>query len=241
MAAPAALTPEELTGRARSHVVQIEESAAGPRFALHPRALEAFLDLRAAAARAGFDLRPFSTFRDIKTQARIWNRKFRGERPVYDRAGRPRALGALGPEEKIWAILGFSAAPGASRHHWGTEVDVVDGGPVDAGWAVRLLPDETAPGGVFAPLRAWLDGAIAAHGFFRPYDDAPDRGGMFPEPWHLSFAEVATPALEAIDAALLAEAIAPLALEGGAALQARLEEVVTRHVRAIAPPPAGPT
>ena len=54
----------EITGRSRTHVVQISE----PRFAAHPDAAEAFLQMKGAASKDGFDLVPFSTFRDYKTQ-----------------------------------------------------------------------------------------------------------------------------------------------------------------------------
>ena len=43
------------------------------------------------------------------------------------------------------------------------------------------------------------------YGFFLPYDR--DRGGVQPEPWHLSFAPVAGPALGAMNVELLTEAL----------------------------------
>lgn len=226
------LSPEALTGRTRAHILQRDD----PRFAAHPRAADAFDDLRAAAARAGFDLRPFSSFRDLRTQAKIWARKWTGARPIYDRQGREIDGRSLSLEARIWAILGWSAAPGASRHHWGTEIDVVEGRAVDAGWRVELLPSETAPGGVFAELHAWLDGAIAEHGFFRPYDEDPARDGMNPEPWHLSFAEIAVPATGAMTSELILDALGPLDFAGKTELIPLLPEIVERHVAAVAVP-----
>lgn len=231
------LSPEELTGAARSHIAQYD----APRFAAHPRAAEAFLDMRAAACKVGFDLRPFSSFRDLKTQTKIWARKMGGVRPLYDAEGREIDASALSPAAKMRAILGWSAAPGASRHHWGTEIDVVDGRAVDAGHRVALLPYETAEGGVFAELHAWLDGAISAYGFHRPYDADPARGGMHPEPWHLSFAEVSGPALAALTPEIVRAALAPLDFVGKDALLSHLDEVFVAHVRAVAEPPAAGT
>ncbi len=49
--------------------------------------------------------------------------------------------------------------------------------------------EEYAPGGVFARLDGWLAANAAKHGFFRPYTTW--RGGVQPEPWHLSYAPVA--------------------------------------------------
>ena len=112
----------ELTGRARTHVTQYET----PRFAAHPDTGEAFLRMRAAAAEAGFDLAPFSTFRDYQTQLGIWNKKFAGDKPLYDDQGRVRDRAGFTDEDIVRCILNWSALPGASRHHWGSEIDVVD-------------------------------------------------------------------------------------------------------------------
>ena len=77
------LDPLELTGRARTHVVQLDEL----RCALHRDVVEPFLGLRAAAAQAGMDIRVFSAFRDFGAQLSIWNRKFSGERTLFSRDG----------------------------------------------------------------------------------------------------------------------------------------------------------
>ena len=220
----------ELTGRSRAHIVQVD----APRFAAHPRAVDAFLDLRAAAALDGFDLRPFSSFRDFRTQARIWRRKFLLEKPIYDQAGTPIDAGALAEEQRVWAILGFSAVPGGSRHHWGTEIDVVEGRAVDAGAPVDLLPHETAPGGVFAELHAWLDEHLIVYGFHRPYDRW--RGGMFAEPWHLSFSETSAAALKILTPEMIAEALKEVELPGGPALLRLLPEIWERHILNVAGP-----
>ena len=82
----------ELTGRARTHVVQRDDLHA----AILADALEPFLDMKADAARAGIDLAITSAFRDFAAQQRIWDMKYRGERPLYDAAGqRARSRGAL--------------------------------------------------------------------------------------------------------------------------------------------------
>ena len=67
-----------------------------------------------------------SSFRDFARQLQIWNGKFSGERPMFDAGGRPARRGALSPRERIDAILLWSALPGASRHHWGTDLDLID-------------------------------------------------------------------------------------------------------------------
>ena len=115
------MTPEELTGRTRSHVLQFSE----PRFAAHPAAARAFLRMREAGREAGLELAVFSGFRDFAAQARIWRLKATGERTLYDK-GQPLEFERLSPAEIVEAILRWSALPGASRHHWGSELDLID-------------------------------------------------------------------------------------------------------------------
>src|SRR5689334_2401975 len=112
----------ELTGRVRTHVVQRDDLGA----AIHTQALEPFLDMKADAARAGLDIAIVSSFRDFAAQQRIWDLKYRGERPLYDAEGNVRDHASLSEDELVDAILCWSALPGGSRHHWGTELDVVD-------------------------------------------------------------------------------------------------------------------
>jgi hypothetical protein len=72
-------------------------------------------------------------------------------------------------------------------------------------------------------------------GFFRPYTD--DRGGVQPEPWHLSYAPVAGPALQALTPDVLMEAIATSSMHGREQVLSRLDELHARYVCAISSPP----
>ena len=225
------MNPLELTGRSRTHVVQRDDLHA----AIHREALDAFLALREAAARAGIALSVFSAFRDFDAQLSIWNRKFRGERPLYAPDGSVRDHSALSEAQLIDAILEWSALPGTSRHHWGSDLDVYDAAAMPAGYRVQLLPAEYAPGGVFARLSAWLDANLQRFGFFRPYDAY--RGGVNPEPWHLSYAPVANVALSLLTPALIEETVRDTDILGRDAVLARLDQVYARYVRNVAPAP----
>jgi LAS superfamily LD-carboxypeptidase LdcB len=159
---------------------------------IHADVVDPFLALRAAATVAGFDLRIVSGFRSFERQLSIWNRKAAGALPVLDSSARPLDIANVSPAALVPAILRWSALPGASRHHWGSDVDVYDHAAAPVGYEVALVPAEVDPGGMFAGLHAWLDARMAsqtAFGFFRPYD--ADRGGVAPERWHLSCAPVA--------------------------------------------------
>jgi LAS superfamily LD-carboxypeptidase LdcB len=214
----------ELTGRARTHVVEV----ADPACVLHRDAVQPFLEMRAHARRAGHDLVPVSAFRDFAHQARIWNAKFRGERPLFDREHRPLVVSAMSDAQRVTTILWWSALPGASRHHWGTEVDVIDRAAVPEGYRPQLAPAEFAAGGPFAALDAWLERNMREFGFFRPY--RTDRGGVRPEPWHVSYAPVSVPATRALGPALLAAALGAEPVLGGEVALARIEEIHATYV-----------
>ncbi len=217
----------ELTGRARTHLVQRDDLGA----ALHPDAIEPLLALCEAAAREGIELAIFSGFRDFDAQCRIWNQKFRGERPLYDERGNVRERVGLDDDALVAAILTWSALPGASRHHWGTDIDVFDRSAMPPGYRVRLLPEEAEPSGVFGRLHAWLDKHAAHFGFFRPYGEY--RGGVLPEPWHLSYAEVAVPALRQLSVELIGAALRDAELLGKANVLARLPTLFRDNIANI--------
>jgi LAS superfamily LD-carboxypeptidase LdcB len=217
----------ELTGRARGHVVAITE----PACTVHVHVATPFLKLRDAARAAGFDLRAVSSFRDFDRQIVIWNGKYGGERPLADADGRPLDAAALAPEDRIEAILRWSALPGASRHHWGTDVDVIDAAAVPADYRVQLSAAEFAPAGPFGPLAQWLEEHAARFGFFRPY-----RGilsGVSAEPWHFSFAPVAEMARAALGPPVLAAALADAPILGKEFILRRLGELHARYVADI--------
>jgi LAS superfamily LD-carboxypeptidase LdcB len=224
------LDAAQLTGRARTHLVDL----AGEGGMLHPAAAGAYLALKAAAARDGIGLRALSAFRDFERQLLLWNEKFSGQRPVLDRDARPLDLSQMSDEQIVRAILHWSALPGASRHHWGTEIDVIDGRTPSSGGSDRLLPGDFAPGGPYARLDRWLGEHAGRFGFFRPYD--ADRGGVQPEPWHLSYAPVADRALRALTPALLADTLSGVHIEGSAVIARELATIHARYVCAIAPP-----
>ena len=202
-----------------------------PRCTLHRAVVRPFLRLRAAAARAGIDLVPASSFRDFDSQLRIWNEKWTGRRELVDRAGRRLAAEALAPAARVAAILAWSAPPGGSRHHWGSELDVYDRAAVPAGYRLRLVPAEYAPDGPFGSLSAWLDANMERFGFYRPYRSG--RGGVAAEPWHLSQAPTARAAAARLTLATLRAALDGAALEGRAALLRQLPRVYRHYVRGV--------
>lgn len=220
-----AVSPATLVGQSETHLCSLEDATTlGAR--LHRDAVEPFLKLRAAAAAEGFDLAIDSGFRSFERQQSIWNRKAKGDLAVLDSQARALDVSRLTPRELVFAILRWSALPGASRHHWGTDLDVYDRAAKPEGYEVQLVPAEVEAGGPFAPLHEWLDRRIAdgtAIGFFRPYD--VDRQGVAPERWHLSYAPIASTYLRLLTVDLLRETAEQADLA--------LKDVVTYHLAEI--------
>ncbi len=226
-----ALSALELTGRARTHVQEVAELGC----TLHPQAASALLAMREAARREGIELQAVSGFRDFERQLAIWNGKFSGARALLSAQNLPLEATALSENERVAAILVWSALPGASRHHWGSDCDVIDRNALEPAARVELLSTDYGPGGRYARLSGWLSGHARHYGFFLPYDR--DRGGVQPEPWHLSFAPVAVPALGAMSVELLTEALERAELGGREAVMAALGGLYGRYVTAVAEAP----
>jgi LAS superfamily LD-carboxypeptidase LdcB len=217
----------ELTGQVRTHIAAVPD----PDCALHAHVVGPFLNLRRAAQVDGFDLVPQSSFRDFSRQLTIWNGKFSGERPMVDASGQPIDVRELEPRERIEAILLWSALPGASRHHWGTDIDLIDGHATPPGYRVALTPQEFAPGGPYAALAEWLEAHAARFGFFRPFRGV--LSGVRPEPWHFSFAPIAENARRTLSPAVLRKTIAAAPLLGKEQVLERLDELHARYVATI--------
>lgn len=224
-------TLAELTGRARTHLAELPD----PTVHLHKEVVVPFQAMRAAAAADGIDLVAFSGFRDFDRQLAIWNGKFRGERPIQDRDGGPLDALSLPPARRVEAICWWSALPGASRHHWGTDFDVMDRAAQPAGYKVQVVPAEYGPSGPFARLTNWLDAHMHAFGFFRPYHT--DRGGVRPEPWHLSHAPVATRAARSLDRDALRDVLASAHIDGKQEVLAGLDRHFASYVVNVDPAP----
>jgi LAS superfamily LD-carboxypeptidase LdcB len=144
-------------------------------------------------------------------------------------------VAALDAGARVETILLWSALPGMSRHHWGSDIDVADGRVIAAGYAPKLEASEYRRGGPFAALSGWLDGNMRRFGFYRPYTR---RGrGVQPEPWHLSYASVAKPALAKMSVRLLAAAINGAGVDGETEILARLPDIRKRYLLDVDAPP----
>ncbi len=222
-----------LTGRTDNHLCSpAEAELLGVR--VNREVVQPFLQLRDEAKEAGFDLRILSGFRGFEEQLSIWNRKATGQRAVLDSDAVPLDIAKLSDKDLAFAILRWSALPGASRHHWGTDLDVYDAAARPDGYEIELIPEEVNPGGMFGPLHQWLDERMVAgtaFGFFRPYDR--DRRGVAPERWHLSHAPVSDGYLQQLTTEILRATIQQADLELKEVVLEHLDEVYERFVTNI--------
>ncbi|MGN1357710.1 MAG: M15 family metallopeptidase [Succinivibrionaceae bacterium] len=177
------LTTANLSGQSETHLVDVPEF---PGCRLTAGTAKAFLAMAKAAEQDGIRLTPVSSFRSFDRQLQIWNDKYMGDRDVLDNYGRKLDISRLTGVEAVYAILFWSALPGMSRHHWGTDLDVMAENLLPEDYKLKLVPGEYATDGIFAPLTSWLDEHMEEYGFFRPFtDEAHVRVGT--ELWHISY------------------------------------------------------
>jgi LAS superfamily LD-carboxypeptidase LdcB len=214
---------ERLTGSTETHLVTwsgllVHDAVVGP-----------LTNLCQQAAQRGFDLRLCSSFRSFDRQLKIWNDKMSGLRPVYDDSGARLDLTQLTEWQQVQAVMRWSALPGASRHHWGTDFDIYDAAAVDASYQIQLVPEEVEGSGVFAPFHDWLDSSVlAATDFYRPY--AKDLGGIAPERGHISYRPVAENYAAQLTVAVLAERLEGADILHKATVLANLDELFQRYI-----------
>ena len=140
--------------------------------------------MQEAAKKDGVDIKVVSAFRSFQRQKEIFESKYKRFITSGD-----------SPEQAVKRIIEYSTIPGTSRHHWGTDLDLIDGS-VPAPDSV-LETKHFYGQGVFCPLRQWLELHAADFGFFEVYTNQPDRKGFAHEPWHYSYAPVSIPMLKA--------------------------------------------
>lgn len=219
------MTRDQLLGLDEGHLILLGQ---GPH-RLTAATAAAFNDMQRAAAQEGHNLQPASSWRGFERQLAIWNGKWRGERPLLDAAGQPLDALQLGERERLHAILRWSALPGTSRHHWGTDLDIYDPDRLPVGTRLALEPWEYEGSGWFAALSAWLRRHMHDFGFFLPYAmPAGGDSGVAFEPWHISFAPEAGD--QRLDPDALALCLQQADIEGKGCILAHLDEILARYV-----------
>ena len=152
----------------------------GDSIKLEKRTFNAFKKMEKAALMDGIELKIISAYRSYDRQKTIWNNKYLRFTKDYN----------LEPEKAINEIIRFSTIPGTSRHHWGTEIDIIDGKyELDEDEDV-LIAEKFKKNGVFYEMKKWLDSNSEDYGFYIVYTDDQKRKGFEHEPWHFSYKPV---------------------------------------------------
>ena len=152
---------------------------------LRKEAHDAFLDMKKAAYSDGIDIKIVSSYRDFYRQESIWERKYM--RYTED--------DGMDPLKAIDKIIEYSTIPGTSRHHWGTDIDIIDGYRKTKGDV--LVPEKFGPDGPFEDFKKWMDANSKKFDYHLVYTNDPKRRGFKYEPWHYSYAPISVPMLTA--------------------------------------------
>lgn len=144
----------------------------------------AFLKMYAAARKDGVILKIISATRNFDYQKGIWEAKWNGSKKVE---GQNLSQTIADPEKRALKILEFSAMPGSSRHHWGTDMDLND------------LSNDFFASGKGQKLYQWLRSHAAEYGFCQPYTEKgiSRPNGYHEEKWHWSYTPLSSVLLHA--------------------------------------------
>lgn len=147
-------------------------------------AYDAFVEMHEAAREDGISLLVLSAMRTFDHQKRIWENKWNGRQALH---GNITATDIPDPRQRALEILRFSAMPGTSRHHWGTDIDL------------NSLQNSYFQSVEGAQVFAWLRANAKRFGFCQPYTPhGKNRGGGYEEEkWHWSYRPVASEYLRA--------------------------------------------
>lgn len=167
---------EELMGKADIELY-------GEDINLRKEAHDAFVEMRKAALSDGINIQIVSSYRSYDRQEGI----FEGKYLKYTDEG-------MEPLDAIEKIVEYSTIPGTSRHHWGTDADLIDGNPKVDGDVLVASKFET--GGPYEKFKLWMDENSEKYDYYLVYTNNPKRRGFKYEPWHYSYAPLSKPMLK---------------------------------------------
>ena len=153
---------------------------------------EAYERMRQAAAKEGIDIKVVSAHRSYHRQREIWNAKYK-----------TLTLQGLPAKDAIQEIISYSTLPGTSRHHWGTDIDIIDNANPQSGDV--LLAEKFYGDGPSSALRSWMNRNAADYGFLEVYTDHPNRKGFAHEPWHYTYHSLSKAYLEVLTNQVISE------------------------------------
>lgn len=194
----------------------------------------ALATMSAAAKSQGIEIQICSGYRSFAAQLNIWNTKALGTRTLLDIDSHPVSIINKSDKELVELILLWSALPGTSRHHWGTDIDLYDANAI-AGKNLRLITSEYQESGPCGRLHTWLVQCSHEFGFYFPFQQG--LSGVSPEPWHLSFFPVANQYLNQFKLDKVTSILDDTDIELKEVLMAKIPDIVKEYVHRVAPSP----
>jgi len=155
----------------------------GTGYKLQKKAHQAYLEMNYEAKKSDMNVRVVSSYRSFNHQNLIWTRKYKRYRSRN-----------LSSQHAVQYNIRYTAIPGSSRHHWGTEIDVVNGSIKTSRYPLNTKNFHGY--GIYKSFREWMDSNAHKFGFYQVYTNDHQRRGFKYEPWHYSFAELAKPMLK---------------------------------------------
>ena len=134
----------------------------------------AFLQMYEAALKENIKLIIRSATRNFEYQKKIWEDKWDGVVPLESRK---RANIISDEALRAQEILKYSAMPGSSRHHWGTDIDL------------NAFNNRYFEKGQGLVIYTWLQNHAGTFEFCQPYSSkgASRPNGYEEEKWHWSY------------------------------------------------------
>ncbi len=126
---------------------------------VHKDVLEPYIAMYDAAAKENINLGIISAFRSFETQKWLWNQRY---------------YNSSNPEAVAKSVLSYLAMPGTSRHHWGTDIDMLN---------TKLNFFTTEEG---QKAYQWMCENAPKFGFYQVYTNNR-TSGYNEEKWHWSY------------------------------------------------------
>ena len=135
---------------------------------------DAFLEMQKLAIKSNVSLHIVSATRNFDYQKNLWNNKWTGVTFVD---GKDLSKNIPDGLSRFQKILEFSAAPGTSRHHWGTDLDINGISPTYFDTKEGMKQYE------------WLKKNALSFGFCQVYNSKDENRstGYNEEKWHWSY------------------------------------------------------
>lgn len=142
---------------------------------MHTEALASYEKMTAAASEAGHKLIIRSAARNFNYQRSIWEAKWSGNRLLS--SGINAAKDISDPTLRAKEIMKYSAMPGASRHHWGTDIDL------------NAFDNAYFESGKGKLIYEWLIANANEYGYYLVYTSKGDQRptGYEEEKWHWTY------------------------------------------------------